>query len=130
MHIAHSGRCAARRSSVPSVLRGPPDDGGRVGLLFQPRRTASAAARVAHHPGIDPPLDRSSVFLAALEAVLLGDASRFAELFSEDVEITSPHLSVTSLGSLQRELGVPEDSLSDIGVVVVALDAVADKLIA
>jgi hypothetical protein len=100
-----------------------------VGLLFQPRRTASPTARVAHHPGVDPPLDRSRVFLAALEAVMLGDASRFAELFSDDVEITSPHLSVTSLGSLQRELGVPEDSLSDIGVVVVALDAVADKLI-
>ena len=61
---------------------------------------------------------------------MLGDASRFAELFSEDVEFASPHLSLTSLGSLQRELGAPEDSLSDIEVVVVALDAIADKLIA
>jgi ketosteroid isomerase-like protein len=101
-----------------------------VGLLFQPRRTTSGAARVVPHPVADAPIDRPRVLEAALEAVMIGDASRFAELFSEDVEFTSPHLSVASLGSLQRELGVPEDSLSDITVVVVAVDAVGDKLIA
>ena len=68
--------------------------------------------------------------MAALEAVMLGDASRFAELFSEDVEFTSPHLSLVSLASVQRELGVPEDSLTDIEIVAVAMDACADKLIA
>jgi len=61
---------------------------------------------------------------------MLGDGSRFAELFSEDVEVTSPHLSLSSLGALQRELGVPEDSLTDIEIVVVVLDTIADKLIA
>jgi hypothetical protein len=70
------------------------------------------------------------VLVAALEAVMLGDGSRFAELFSEDVEVTSPHLSLSSLGALQRELGVPEDSLTDIEIVVVVLDTIADKLIA
>jgi hypothetical protein len=101
-----------------------------VGLLFQPRRTASGVPRVVPHPVADAPIDRPRVFVAALEAIMLGDASRFSELFSEDVEFASPHLSLASLGSLQRELGVPEDSLSDIRVVVLALDAVADKLIA
>ena len=101
-----------------------------MGLLFQPRRTASGPARVVPRPVADAPTDRPRVLAAALEAVMLGDASRFAELFSEDVEFSSPHLSVASLGSLQRELGAPEDSLSDIRIVVVALDAVADKLIA
>ena len=100
-----------------------------MGLLFQPRRPASGAPRVVPHPVADAPIDRPRVLVAALEAVMLGDASRFAELFSDDVEFTSPHLSVASLGSLQRELGVPEDSLSDLRVVVVALDAVGDKLI-
>jgi hypothetical protein len=79
---------------------------------------------------VDEPLDRPRVLVAALEAVMLGDASRFAELFTEDVEITSPHLSLSSLGALQRELGVPEDSLSDIDIVVLVLHEVADKLIA
>ena len=101
-----------------------------MGLLFQPRQTASGAARVVPHPVADTPIDRPRVLVAALEAVMLGDASRFAELFSDDVEFASPHLSLASLGSLQRELGVPEDSLSDVRVVVVALDAVGDKLIA
>ena len=101
-----------------------------MGLLFQPRRTTSGSARVVHHPVADAPIDRPRVLVAALEAVMLGDASRFAELFSEDVEFTSPHLSLESLASMQRELGVPEDSLSDIALEVVALDAVGDKLIA
>jgi hypothetical protein len=81
-------------------------------------------------PVVDESLDRPRVLVAALEAVILGDASRFAELFSEDVEFSSPHLSLVSLGALQRELGVPEDSLADIELVVVALDAISDKLIA
>ncbi len=101
-----------------------------MGLLFQPRRTTSGAARVVSQLVADAPTDRPRVLVAALEAVMLGDASRFADLFSADVEFTSPHLSVTSLGSLQRELGVPEDSLSDITVEIVGLDAVAEKLIA
>ena len=57
----------------------------------------AGAARVVPHPVADTPLDRPRVLVAALEAVMLGDASRFAELFSEDVEFTSPHLSLTSL---------------------------------
>ena len=101
-----------------------------MGLLFQPRRTAGGQAPAIPVPDADAPRDRPLVLVAALEAVMLGDASRFAELFCEDVEFTSPHLSLVSIESLQRELGVPEDSLSDIEVVVVALDAVADKLFA
>jgi hypothetical protein len=54
------------------------------------------------------------VFRAALEAVVLGDASRFGELFTDDVVFTSPHLTVESLAMVQRGLGSPEDSLSDV----------------
>ena len=81
-------------------------------------------------PHGDVPFDRGVVFLAALEAVLLGDASRFAELFTEDVEFCSPHLTVESLDAVQRALGAPEDSLTDVEIVVLALDSVDDKVIA
>jgi hypothetical protein len=68
--------------------------------------------------------------LAALEAVVLGDGSRFSELFTEDVAFCSPHLTLESLAMVQRGLGSPEDSLTDVDIVVVALDAVDDKIIA
>ena len=69
------------------------------------------------------------MFLAALEAVVLGDASRFGDWFTDDVVFSSPHLVVDSLSSLQRAVGSPEDSLSDVVLVVVALDDVEDKVI-
>jgi hypothetical protein len=70
------------------------------------------------------------VFRAALEAVVLGDASRFGELFTDDVVFTSPHLTVESLAMVQRGLGSPEDSLTDVDIVVVVLDTLDDKVIA
>jgi hypothetical protein len=70
------------------------------------------------------------VFHAALEAVLLGDASRFLELFTDDVAFSGPHLSVTSRAAVQAVLGVPETSMTDVGVVVWSMDAVGDKLMA
>ena len=60
--IAHSGRCAARRSRPYrpwcDVDR---TTGGRVGLLFQPRRTASGAGACGpelpgHRPAARPPV--------------------------------------------------------------------------
>ena len=69
------------------------------------------------------------MFLAALEAVVLGDASGFVDLFTEDVVFSSPHLTVESLPSLLQALGSPEDSLSDVCIVVIALDAIEDKVI-
>jgi hypothetical protein len=74
--------------------------------------------------------DRGVVFLAALEAVVLGDASRFAELFTDDVELSSPHLAVESLAALHRALGSSEDSLTDVDIVVVAMDVIGDKVVA
>ena len=62
--------------------------------------------------------------MAALEAVVLGDGSRFAELFTDDVVFCSPHLAVASLPAVQRALGSPEDSLSDVELVVVSLQVV------
>jgi ketosteroid isomerase-like protein len=81
-------------------------------------------------PSSDELSDRSHVLRAALEAVLLGDASRFDDLFTDDVEFVSPHLAVTSRRAVQFAFGVPEDSLSDLELVVDSLDAVDSKLIA
>jgi hypothetical protein len=70
------------------------------------------------------------VVLAALEAVVLGDASRFADLFTADVEFASPHLILDSLPAVQHAVGSPEDALTDLEIVVLALDAIDDKVIA
>jgi ketosteroid isomerase-like protein len=102
----------------------------RVGLLFQPRRSAGRHDLFDPTATDDRPRDRPQVFLAALEAVVLGDASRFGELFTDDVVFSSPHLTVASLAMVQRGLGSPEDSLTDVDIVVVALDTLDDKVIA
>ena len=101
-----------------------------MGLLFQPRWSGDQPRHAALLTGEAEPSDRGKVFLAALEAVVLGDASRFADLFTEDVVVSCPHLVVESLASLQRALGTPEDSLTDLDIVVLALDVIADKVIA
>jgi hypothetical protein len=100
-----------------------------VGLLFQPRFTGGRPGAGGGQPAASAMFDRGHVFLAALEALVIGDAARFAEYFTGDVVFTSPHLVVESLPALQQALGCPEDSLSDIGIVVVALDAIDDKVI-
>jgi ketosteroid isomerase-like protein len=97
--------------------------------LFQPRWSGDRQ-RHARTPARETAFDRDTVFLAALEAVILGDASRFAELFTEDVLFTSPHLIVESLPSVQHALGSPEDSLTDVEIVLLALDVVDEKVIA
>jgi hypothetical protein len=74
--------------------------------------------------------DRCDVFLAALEAVVLGDASRFGELFTDDVVFCSPHLVAESLPAVHRAVGTPEDSLTDVEIVIVALDSIGDKVVA
>ena len=95
-----------------------------MGLLFQPRWCGVRPGSALAQAGSDIAFDRGHVFLAALEAVVLGDASRFVDLFTDDVVFTSPHLAVDSLSSLQQAVGSPEDSLSDVILVVVALDDV------
>jgi hypothetical protein len=102
----------------------------RVGLLFQPRRALEGRRR---HTGASPNavrFDRSDVFLAALEAVLLGDASRFDEVFTDDVVFSGPHVVAESLPVVHRELGTPEDALTDVAITVVALDSIGDKVVA
>jgi ketosteroid isomerase-like protein len=76
------------------------------------------------------PFDRGLVFLAALEAVMLGDCSRFGELFTEDVVLAGPHLMASSLPVVQQAVGSPEDSLTDVSIVVVSMESVDDKVIA
>ena len=85
-----------------------------MGLLFQPRWSADRPRRLRSAAHGDVPFDRGVVFLTALEAVVLGDASRFSELFTEDVVFSSPHLVVESLAAVQHALGAPEDSLTDV----------------
>ena len=101
-----------------------------MGLLFQPRWSADRPRHCTPPPHGDVPFDRGVVFLPALEAVVLGDASRFSELFTEDVMFSSPHLVLESLDVVQHALGAPEDSLTDVQIVVLALDSVEDKVIA
>ena len=101
-----------------------------MGLLFQPRWTSNRPGHAAPAVSGDLPFDRGMVFGAALEAVLIGDGSRFADLFTEDVRFSSPHLVVESLAAVQRALGSPEDSLSDIVLVLLNLDAIEDRVMA
>ena len=100
-----------------------------MGLLFQPRWSGDRRRQpAASESGLA--IDRGEVFLAALEAVVLGDGSRFADLFTDDIVFCSPHLMVESLNAVQHEVGCPEDSLSDVTIVVLALDAIGDKIVA
>ena len=101
-----------------------------MGLLFQPRWALDTRRRHAGASSGTIPFDRSHVFLAALEAVVLGDASRFDEVFTDDVVFSSPHLVAESLSAVHRAVGTPEDSLTDVGIVVVALDSIGDKVVA
>jgi ketosteroid isomerase-like protein len=105
--------------------------GERMGLLFQPRRMPTEVPPApATSVSAEDVLDRTLVFGAALEAVLLGDASRFNDMFTDDITFVSPHLLVTSLRDVQSSFGVPEDSLSEVELAIVALDAVENKLVA
>jgi len=102
-----------------------------VGLLFQPRRMLTATTTAPHASlTAEEMLDRAAVFGAALEAVLLGDASQFNDVFTDDVEFVSPHLVVASLTAVQSAFGVPEDSLSEVELVITSLDAVGPKVLA
>jgi ketosteroid isomerase-like protein len=102
-----------------------------MGLLFQPRRAvAGGMVEVATPAPGAPILDRGLVFRAALEAVVLGDTSRFLELFTDDLTFNSPHLAATSRAAVQAALGVPEVSLTDVAIVLLSLDAVGDRLMA
>jgi hypothetical protein len=89
-----------------------------MGLLFQPRWPCDGFPIGDRAAGREEAPDRGRVFLLALEAVLLGDASHYGDVFTDDVEMRGPHLEVTSLASLQRAVGSPEDSLTDVAVTV------------
>jgi len=117
-----------RTTAVGSIVTGIKATGGQVGLLFQPRWTNSRP-RAALPAASDAPIDRGVVFTSALDGLLRGDASRFGDLFTDDVVVSSPHLVVESLRAVQRALGSPEDSLSQVQLCVARLDAVGERLI-
>jgi ketosteroid isomerase-like protein len=101
-----------------------------VGLLFQPRRVVDRTRPVVAPAPHTAPFDRGVVFLAALEAVMLGDCSRFGELFTDDVVLAGPHLMAATLPVVQEAVGSPEDSLTDVNIVLVSMVSVEDKVIA
>ena len=78
-----------------------------MGLLFQPRWCGVRPAPAGAVVGDDVPRDRSKVLLAALEAVVLGDASRFAELFTEDVVLLQPAPGGRVVGGAAAGVGLP-----------------------
>lgn len=53
-----------------------------MGLLFQPRWSRDRFTATDRRAATDRGSDRERAFLVALEAVLLGDASRFGEVFT------------------------------------------------
>ena len=127
--FAHCGGCLACRALVPFQPRRVRWLGGRVGLLFQPRWSGHGPAPAGAALRGGAPIGRQRVMLAALEALVLGDASRFGDLFTGDVMVSGPHVVCESLGELQQALGLPEDSLTDLVIVALALDTFEDKLI-
>lgn len=100
-----------------------------MGLLFQPRWSGERPGDDDATVEVSGPHDRQRLFLAAFEAVVRGDTSRFPELFTHDVAFRSPHVKVDSLAALQRAVGEPEDSLTDIEIVVRALDAFEHRVV-
>jgi hypothetical protein len=76
----------------------------------------------------DRSADRRLVFRAALEGAVLGDVTRFHHYLTDDVQFTSPHLTVTSRAAAERAFGVPEVALSDVQLTITSLDEVGDKL--
>ncbi len=99
-----------------------------MGLIFQPRPAASGRTWTPPPPA-GPGADRSAVVRAALDAVVSGDASRFDQLFTDDVVFVGPHVSATSRAALEEAVGQPEDALSDVRIVVRSLDVVGDKVV-
>src|SRR4051794_25677768 len=97
--------------------------------MFQPRSSGRAPCGTDSALGDVVPFDRGRVLVAALEAMVVGDVSRFAEWFTDDVALRAPHVMAHSLGSLLREVGSPEESLTDVQIIVLSLDSVDDKLI-
>ena len=100
-----------------------------MGLLFQPRWSGQRPAPAGAAPPDDVPIGRQRVMLTALEALVLGDASRFGDLFTDDVVVSGPHVVCESLAALQETLGCAEDALTDLAVVALAFDTLEDKLI-
>jgi ketosteroid isomerase-like protein len=101
-----------------------------MGLLFQPRRPGPAARPRRHLSVERGARDPELVFLAALEAVVVGDASRFDELFTDDVTVSCPQMAAESRAEVQAMLGSPESSLSDVDVGLVHVMRDGDRVAA
>ncbi len=99
-----------------------------MGLLFQPRRTSAEPLAGDTSVRAGRPTDRRAVFRLALEAVVIGDTSRFADLFTEDVVFTTPHASLHSRDAVQRSFGAPEDALSDVVLVECSAEESGDTI--
>ena len=99
-----------------------------MGLLFQPRRTMDERASGLATDPRDQPAERRLVFRAVMEGAVLGDVTRFHDYLTDDVEFSSPHLTVFSRAAAEQAFGVPEETLSDVQLAITSLDEVGDKL--
>ena len=101
-----------------------------MGLLFQPRWSRQSFTAADRASAAEEPSDRGGCSLAALEAVLLGDASRFADLFTRGRRGPQPAPGgrVAGIDAARRWVR-PRTRLSDVEITVLAVDAVGDKVI-
>lgn len=86
-----------------------------MSLLFQPGSTVATdrgGALERSTPGSAPP-DPMTVVGAALEALVLGDGSRLAQIFTDDVEFRGPHVAVRSRADLLQRVCSPEPALGE-----------------
>ena len=66
----------------------------------------------------------------ALEASVTGDVDLIDEVFTEDVVVRSPALSVSSRQQLKDDLEDRDDGLSNVRIAVTDIDVVGEKAIA
>lgn len=74
--------------------------------------------------------DHASVLRRALESALVGDVDTLDGLVTDDVAAWSPNMFAASRGELAAALRPRDEVLTDIEVVIDAIDVVGDKAIA
>jgi ketosteroid isomerase-like protein len=76
------------------------------------------------------PSSQRSTLAGALEFLAAGGVGDVSEFFTDDVRGWSPTITVSSAAELELELEDRDEALSDVTVVVDAIDVIGDKAIA
>jgi ketosteroid isomerase-like protein len=89
-----------------------------VSLFFQPRSTSAIRRNSTTNPSTLSVAahDPLSTVHAALEALTLGDGSRLEQLFTEDIQFRSPHVSARSRAEVLHDVCSPESALTDLEI--------------